>query len=180
MSIFRNIVDLIGNAMPANTSTYTAPAQPVTYNVRGVTLTDQDIAALRNTLFAEISNRTPDKQRLEARTIINTALNRLPQYQNQGGRYKDMTFHDVLKEPNQYQGYGSAEYQRLANASTTPVDQQKINAIDDVIKSLKANQLEDNTGGMVYYSHQPDGRILLKEGTLFKQPKKRPTIADLQ
>lgn len=163
--------------LPANTANYQSAPQSQTYNARGVKLNDQDLATLRNVLFAEISNRTPDKQALEARTIINTALNRVPQYQAQG---KQMTLHDVLTMPNQYQGYNSPEYQRITNNATTTVDAPKLKAIDDTIGQLKSGNFPDTTGGRVYYHHTPEGQIFLKDGTLFKQPAPPRDFAALQ
>lgn len=162
----RSIGDFISNLLPANTVSYTAPAAAPTYKVRGVSLTDRDLATLRNVLFAEISNRTPDKQALEARTIVNTALNRIPQYQAQG---KQMDLHSVLSMPNQYQGYGSPEYQRISNNATTTVDAPKLKAIDDTIGQLKSGKFPDTTGGKVFYHHTPEGQIFLKDGPLFSQ-----------
>lgn len=178
MNPLRPIGDFITNLLPANTATYTAPAQApaASYNVRGVKLSDQDLSTLRNVLFAEISNRAPDKQALEARTIINTALNRVPQYQAQG---KMMSLNDVLTSPNQYQGYGSPEYHRIANNATTTTDGPKLKAIDTTLSQLKTGNFPDTTDGRVYYSHDPAGQIWLKDGNLFKQPAAPRTVAAL-
>lgn len=64
MNPILSINDLLSN-LTGNTAHYTAPAGgPVAapYSVRGVPLTDKDLTTLRNVLFAEVSNRTPDKQ----------------------------------------------------------------------------------------------------------------------
>lgn len=169
----RNILELIGGLIPGNTTTYEAP-KPKAYKTRAGDITEEDLNELRAVLFGEISNRASDKQRLEARTIINTAINRMSQYKEKG---KDMTLAQVLQAPNQYQAYGGGEYSRIKTGGTKPTDQQKIQAIDDVIGTLKEGLLPDTTGGRVFYVHEPDGRIILKDGTLYK--KSRPTFSEL-
>lgn len=153
-------------------TTYTAPVatSTPTYKIpdRGVELTDKDISELRNVLFGEVSNRDPERQAFEARIITNTALNRIPQYAE---KKKNMNLASVLAQPNQYQAYGGKEYNRLIkNATTTanPMDQQKLKAIDDVISELKSGNFQDTTDGKVFYVHDPQGRIWLKDGGLYK------------
>lgn len=163
----RSVGDLLGQPAPVP-----APVMP-TYGVRGTQLTDADLSQLRNVLFAEISNRDPQHQQLEARTIINTALNRIPQYAQKG---KSMTLSDVLTAPNQYQGYNSPEYKRFVAGSTTPADGQKVAAINGVIGQLKSGSFPDTTNGRVFYHHDPQGRIWLQDGGLY-QPAR--TVADL-
>lgn len=179
ISINDLLSDVTGNTMHFNAAAHAAPMQqPATpagvYNVRGLTLNDRDLQTLRNVLFAEISNRDPQKQQLEARTIINTALNRIPQYHERGNK---ATLHDVLSMPNQYQGYNSREFKRITNNATTTVDAPKLKAIDDTIGQLKSGQFEDNTGGRVFYRHDGQGQILLKDGPLYKQPAVRTFAA---
>ncbi len=181
MDILHNTENLLGSIPSFFTSAHSAQgtpppaAAPQTYNVRGVQMTPQDLQTLRNVLFAEISNRGSDKQQLEARTIANTALNRIPQYGAQG---KNMSLHDVLTAPNQYQGYNSPQYQRIASNATTTADAQKLGAIDSVIGEMKTGKFPDTTGGRVYYHHDPQGQIWLRDGSLYKQPATR-TVADL-
>lgn len=162
----RSIGEFLDQILPANRGTYTAPT---TYRVRDQLLTDQDLDTARKVMFGEISNRNPAKQSMEAALILNTALNRIPQYKAQG---RDMTLHQVLSEPKQYQAYGGQEYKRLEMGSTTPVDAQKLKAIDDVLNNVRAgNGLADTTKNRVFYSHDPQGQIWLKDGSLFKQPR---------
>lgn len=164
--------------IPASHVSYTAPSTPPPVaTVRGVPLSAQDMQTLRNVLFAEISNRTPDKQSLEARTIINTALNRIPQYGAQG---KNMSLSQVLSAPNQYQGYGSPEYQRITNNATTTTDAQKLGAIDSTLSQLKTGNFPDTTAGSVYYHHNDQGQIFTRPGTLYKSSSAAPTMASLQ
>ncbi len=174
MGIGKSIENLILGG--TNTTTYTAPPAPTMYTVRGHTLSDADLQTLRNTLFAEISNRNLNKQQLEARTIANTALNRMDQYKANG---KPMSLTDVLTQPKQYQGYNSPEYQRIVSGKTKPTDTQKLSAIDSVLGNIKAGKLDDNSEGMVYYHHDPTGVIHLTPGQLFAQPKKVPTALSL-
>lgn len=165
---FRSIGEFMSNLVPGNTTNYTAPSQPPTYNVRGNQISDKDLETARKVLFAEISNRDPAKQALEATTIMNTALNRIPQYQAQG---KQLALHDVLTMPNQYQGYNSPEYQRISNNATTTVDAPKLKAIDNVLEQVKTGKFPDTTGGRVFYHHDSKGRILTADGSLYKQPR---------
>lgn len=164
-TIGRKIGDLV-RYPGASVTRYNAPTTPAQqgYLVRGVRLSDQDLDTLRKTLFAEISNRTSDKQTMEAHTIINTALNRVPQYKARG---KEMSLAQVLSAPNQYQGYGSEEYKRIDTGGTRPSDTQKLGAIDTAISKLKSGNYPDTTAGRVYYHHDPQGRIWLKDGGLY-------------
>ncbi len=178
MNVKRSVAEFLDAIIPANRATYTAPATvPPVATVRGVPLTDRDMSTLRNVLFAEISNRNPAKQALEARTIINTALNRIPQYTAQQGAAVGL--HDVLTMPNQYQGYGSPEYQRISNNATTTVDAPKLKAIDDTLNQMKSGNFPDTTGGRVFYHHDPQGQIILRDGTLYKQPTTTRPISSL-
>ena len=172
---FQSIQDLLQGMIPSSNASYTSntPAPAPTYNVRGANLSNQDLQTLRNVLFAEISNRNPTKQALEAKTITNTALNRIQQYNANGKQYG---LHQVLTEPNQYQGYNSPEYQRIASGQTTTTDAQKLNSIDGVIGQMKTGNFPDNTGGKVFYHHDNTGKIWLANGSLYKQPR---TVADL-
>lgn len=131
--------------------------QPAQYNLkdRGVTLTDADIEAFRPLLYGEVSNRTPDKQALEANVILNTALNRVKAY-NEKGMNKSLS--DVLAMPNQYQAYGGPQYKVYSNP-TLPGDVAKKKQIDDIVNTIhsqiKSGQFPDNTQGAYYYSHNP-------------------------
>lgn len=172
MPSLRSITDFIGTLVPANRASYTAPAA-ASYSVRGATLSDEDLNTLKHVLFGEISNRATDRQQLEARTIVNTALNRIPQYAANG---RQMSLSQVLSEPKQYQAYGGTEYQRIKTGQLKPTDDQKVKAIDSVLGELKTGKFDDNTGGAVFYSHDPQGRIKYAPGTLYKQKR---TISDL-
>lgn len=159
----------IQSALGLSPQTQAPVSAPQTYTVRGHTVTPADLQTLRNTLFAEVSNRTPKKQALEANTIVNTALNRMDQYKAHG---TPKTLSQVLTAPNQYQGYGSPEYQRIVSGKTDPADNQKLSAIDGVLGQVKTGNLADNTGGMVYYKHDPQGAIHLSPGSLFAPPQR--------
>lgn len=129
--------------------------------VRGVSLNSPDLDTLRAVLFAEISNRTSDKQKLEARTIINTVINR--------AKKSGKTVQQELIKPNQYQGYDSKQYQRLVQKKTTVTDNQKIAAVDAVLKELLSGNFKDNIEGRTFYHHNPDGSIVATN----KYPYKR-------
>lgn len=146
---------------------YIAKTESPTYEIkdRGVKLNEEDLALLRKVLFSEVSNRNPNRQDFESRIIANTALNRIPQYAERGG---PTTLSGVLTMPNQYQGYGSKEYERISNNATTSVDAPKLTAVDNVINDIKAGKLQDNTGGNVFYQHDPAGKIWVKGGKLYR------------
>lgn len=177
--IGRSIGDLIDKV--SGVTRYQAPTAPVTptYTVRGTTLNDNDLHQLAATMFGEISNRNPQKQNLEADTIANTALNRVGQYKAQGGQYANYGLGQVLSQPNQYQAYNGPEYKRFLAGSTTPVDQQKIDAINSTIAKLKSGNFPDTTGGRVYYMHDPSGKIWLKDGSLFKAASGTRAVSDI-
>lgn len=159
----RNV--LTASAAAAPVATAPVAAQPAAYNIRGTQVTDRDLHELRNVMFGEVSNRTPDRQEFESRVIANTALNRIPQYAEKG---KKLALADVLAQPNQYQAYGGSEYNRIAKGATTTVDKQKLDAIDKIIGEIKAGKLADTTDGAVFYQHDPKGQIWLKPGGLYK------------
>lgn len=125
---------------------------PIAIEGRGVSIDPAHLPTLRNTLFAEISNRDINKQQLEARTIINTALNRMKE--------QGKSLQDIITAPKQYQGYGSKEYQRITAGKTTMSDAQKLKAIDAVLKELKTGKFTDTIEGRTFYTHKPDGRII--------------------
>lgn len=141
---------------------------PIVLKDRGVTINSSDIEAAKPIIFAEVSNRTPDKQELEAQTILNTAINRLQQYQAKG---IPMTLKQVLEAPNQYQGYQSNQY-KIYNGQSSGLDLKKKMTVDSIVDGLAQKMMDgkfdDNTGGDVYYSHTDDGRIYAHTGNLFK------------
>lgn len=132
---------------PVSRGTYQDPA-------RGVDFADDDVKELRKILYSEIGNRSQDKRMLEARVLINTALNRLAENRSRGRG--PQTLAGVLKEKNQYQGYGTKQYQIAANGQGDP---KKLEAIDSVIAELQQGALTDNTNGAFYYIHNDDGTI---------------------
>jgi len=146
-------------------SEYYAPtkavAAPSSYQLkdRGVQLTDADIQAIRPLLYGEVSNRTPDKQMLEANVILNTALNRMKAYKEKG---MNKTLADVISMPNQYQAYGGTQYQQYANPVDAPsiAKKKKVDAIVDALHGqIKSGVYPDITQGAYYYIHNPDRTI---------------------
>lgn len=75
-----------------------------------------------------------------------------------GERKQSLT--DVMTAPQQYQGFNSKEYQRIAAGKTTKGDEQKLKAIDAVLAQMKSGTLTDNTEGRTFYTHHADGSIL--------------------
>ena len=170
MGPLKNIFNSIGNALGSLNkplSNYgpqvTAPIQalPKKYSLkdRGVEISDADLQAVRPLIYGEVSNRTPDKQALEANVIMNTALNRVREYNARGQK---KTLADVVAMPNQYQAYGGPQYQMYHNP-TDPValaKKKQVDAIMDMIaEQIKAGQYADNTEGAYYYVHEPGGKI---------------------
>ncbi len=124
---------------------------------RNVKLTDDDLQELRNVLYAEISNRDPEKQKLESRVIVNTALNRIKQY---GAKGRQLALAQVLREPNQYQGYAPDKPDSQYNVvKSGKGNTKKLAAIDAVLEELKGGAFKDETNGAVFYFHKPDGSI---------------------
>jgi hypothetical protein len=134
---------------------------PVQYHIkdRNVKITDKDLDAMRPLIYGEISNRTPDKQALEANVIFNTALNRQKEYARKG---QNKTLSDVIAMPNQYQAYGGPQYQEYHNP-TNPVSLMKKNQVDAIVdnirEKIKKGEYIDNTEGAYYYIHEKDGKI---------------------
>lgn len=140
--------------------------EPKKYSIpdRGVTITDPDLEEAKKILFAEVSNRSPERQGFESKLILNTALNRMKQYQDKG---TPKTLTQVLQEPNQYQGYGSKQYQVASSGKLDAPSAAKMQQIESVLSEIRAKGLSDSTNGSVFYSHKPDGTIWLKNGPLF-------------
>lgn len=139
-----------------------APKQ--TYYIRDNAVTPSDLDEAKAILFGEISNRTPDKQRLEAQTILNTAFNRMDAYRKRG---INKTLTEVLQMDNQYQAYKGKEYTRFKTGSLQPTDQQKQDAIEEMIGKVKDGSFQNNIGDSVFYAHKPDGRIVATNKKLF-------------
>ena len=126
---------------------------------RGIQITDEDLAAARPLIYGETSNRTPDKQELEAHVIMNTALNRMREYAARGQK---KTLSEVLSMPNQYQAYGGQQYQIYHNPIDVPSQQKKKNIdsiVDKIGNQIKSGQYPDTTQGAYFYIHNPDQTI---------------------
>lgn len=139
---------------------------PQTFKVRDNTLALNDLEEAKAILFGEVSNRPLDKQILEARTIMNTVLNRMEEYRRLG-RPKTLT--EVLQMPNQYQAFKGKEYNKFKGGKTGELDQRRIDAVGKVIDELKNGTLENNIPGYFFYSHRPDGSIQAVKKPLFKK-----------
>lgn len=143
------------------------------YNVRGAVLQAPDIDEARRIVFSEISNRAPEKQELETRILLNTAINRLNAYKAKG---QDVTLTDVLRMKNQYQGYGTNQYKLYSEQATDTPTQKKKEQVDAIINRLlaeiEAGTFQDNTNGAFYYSHKGDKIYYDDRRPLFRQPQK--------
>ncbi len=150
-----------GKNKPAAATAPVTPIVPSQYSLkdRGVNISDADINAFRPILYGEVSNRTPDKQALEANVILNTALNRVKEYNMKG---KKVSLSDVFAMPNQYQAYGGKQYKEYSNPSNvvSAAKKKQIDSIaDDIFNQIKQGKYSDNTQGSYYYVHNPDGSI---------------------
>ncbi len=151
----------ISSFLPATKAKAAAVPIPAQYNLkdRGIQISDDDINAFRPLLYGEVSNRTPDKQALEAHVIFNTALNRIKAYAEKGQK---KSLADVISMPNQYQAYGGKQYQAYSNPADAPSlsKRKQVDAIMDAIhKQIQSGNYPDNTEGSYYYIHQPTGQI---------------------
>lgn len=146
----------------------TKPDAPV-YWIRDNKISHNDLEEAKAVLFGEISNRTPDKQQLEAQTILNTAFNRMEEYnaRNHKGR-SDWTLKEVLQMPNQYQAYGGKQYNKYKSGQLEDLDKQKLKAIEKVIGDVQNGSFINNIEDRVFYVHKPDGRIIADDRKLFK------------
>jgi hypothetical protein len=143
------------------------------YYIRDNPISELDLDEAKAVLYAEISNRTPEKQKLEAQTILNTAFNRQEYYNKIGYRgKKDWTLTDVLQEKNQYQGYApegikndkgklvESQYQKYKANKKEELSQQKIDAIDQLLAKVRDGSFINNISDYRFYTHKPDGRII--------------------
>lgn len=142
---------------PTQVKAATVPPPVTQYQLkdRGVQISDDDINAFKPLLYGEVSNRTPDKQALEAHVILNTAINRMKSYSEKG---QNKTLIDVLSMPNQYQAYGGKQYQSYSNPPDV-VAAAKKKQVDDIVeqirKQVQSGQYPDITEGAYYYVHDP-------------------------
>lgn len=140
------------------------------YWIRNNKITDSDLNEAKAILFGEISDRPLDKQKLEAQTILNTAFNRMEEYNARGfKKRKDWTLTEVLQMDNQYQALGGKEYKKIKGGqATTTGDRRRIEAIDSMFDKVKDGTFQNNIGKSVFYVHKPDGRIIVDDRPLFK------------
>ena len=140
-------------------------AENPSYWIRNNEIKDSDLEEAKAVLFGEISNRSSDKQKLEAQTILNTAFNRMDEYAKRG---TPKTLTEVLQMDNQYQAFKGKQYTRYKNNELDPTDNQKLSAIDSMLEKVRNGSFQNNIGKSVFYSHKPDGRIIATTENLFK------------
>ena len=145
--------------------------KPIIYDIknRGVKFTEDDLKVLKPLMFSEISNREPDKQKLEFNTILNTAINRMGEYKKVKGR--DYSLSEVLQMSNQYQGYEpngrkekggkviESQYQIWGRNDLVGTSSKKREYINSLVDSIGNNDIIDNTQGAFFYQHNPDQTI---------------------
>lgn len=135
------------------------------YWIRDNQISHNDLEEAKAILFGEISNRSTDKQLLEAKTILNTAFNRMDEYRKKGKNY---TLTEVLQMPNQYQAYKGKQYNKYKSGQIEELDKRKIKAIDEILNTVKNGEFQNNVGDSVFYVHKDDGRIIVDDRKLFK------------
>jgi hypothetical protein len=130
-------------------------------NVRGARISREEFDDLaRAIVFGEVSNRSTDKKDLEARVILNTAINRVIENQKRG---RDVTLSDILTAENQYQAYGDKEQFDIYRHGGNFLDNEKRKEVDGILDNMwaemKTGTFKDNTNNAFYYHHNPDGTI---------------------
>lgn len=133
--------------------------------IRNNEIKDSDLEEAKAILFGEISNRSTDKQLIEAQSILNTAFNRMDEYARIG---KPKTLTEILHMPNIYQAYNDKQYTKYKSGVTDTADQQKIDVINTMIAKIKNGTFQNNIGKRVRYHHLSDGRIVVTNEKLFK------------
>lgn len=143
-----------------------------TYEIknRGIKISKKELDEIKPIIFSEISNRTPDKQKLEFDVILNTAINRKKEYKRVKG--VDYTLADVMKMPNQYQGYApdgnydpekkatsTSQYQIYTGGQYDEPTKKKKDFTDSLVDSIQSGDIIDNTEGAFFYVHNPDSSI---------------------
>lgn len=132
---------------------------------RGAEFTDSDFDNLKPLIYGEVSNRDYGKKQLEADVIINTAINRQREYENNPVsqyRGKKLPISEIIAMPNQYQAYGGDQYNTYFNPNN-PIDiakKKEVDAIVDAIaEKIRRGEYVDNTEGAFYYAHKDDNTI---------------------
>jgi len=163
---FDGLSKTVGKIFGGNTITAKVK-EPTTYDLRGVKVSDEDFEAAAPILYAEVSNRQPDKQNLEIHNIINTAINR----SLSGGPDKGKSLKDVLQRKAQYQGYAPegttsssgkiipSQYQKAVKGNLQGSEEAKMKIIRDTLNEIKTKGLNDTTKGAIFYVHASDGTI---------------------
>jgi len=143
-------------------------ADASTKQVRGVTLSNDDIKVAKAVIFSEVSNRATDKQRLEVKVILNTAINRMLDLRKRG---YNVTLAQVLKSSNQYQGYGGIQYKKYMSGDYDVLNERKAKTIDTLTDEVLSKDLKDNTDGSKHYTHNlKTGEIKVKDRGNFPTP----------
>lgn len=112
---------------------------------------------IKATLYGEVSSRNPDKQYLEAQTILNVIKNR------QKGMYagKNMNPHQIVSAPHQFGAYGGKLYNEYLSGAykNSKMGAQRAAAIDKAYAQLVAGTLPNNIGDWQFYHNNPNGSI---------------------
>lgn len=127
------------------------PGNPSSYNVKGFELSPEDFEDLTRVAFGEIGNRSEDKRRLEMQVFLDTIATRANQ--KYMGRDNIM---DVVRQPQQYQGYGGPQYNAAKSGQLDHLSQQKYDQIRALLLELANSETQYP---YPFYVHANDGTI---------------------
>ena len=154
-SLFNKIADVVYPPSVINykreEETSKQKEQTIKEPIRQIEIKPQELNTLTSVLFGEVSNREPEKMKMEAKAIINIALNRAKQW--------GKTLEEILSQPNQFQAYKGKEFQKATSSKLDYPSQKKMNLIKEVIEELKLGKLKNTVDNSIYYIHTPDSRL---------------------
>lgn len=126
-----------------------------------IKITKKELDEIRGIFYGEIGNRDTAKKELEARVIMNTAMNRAGEFQRLG---TPKTIGEIMQDKSIYQAYGGKQYDLYNNPDKmNELDKQKKAEVDMIIDKIygeiQSNNFPDITNQAFNYIHNPDGTI---------------------
>ena len=119
---------------------------------------EKDLEELGAIIYGEISNRSLDKQILEARTIANIVLNRMENHEWKGKGVADIVLeHKKNAKYPAFQAKDGKQYRDYKTNNAT--DTSKLAAISKVIEEVRSGTLENKIGNDLMYAHMPGDTI---------------------
>lgn len=143
-------------------------SKTITVKDRNIPINRSDLDMAVKVLFAELSNKgSIEERKEEGRKILNTALNRMKE--------SGETLLQVLTKKNQYQGFGSKQFKKIAMEGPHDVPtSKKLDLVRQIIAELESGDFADNTQGNVSYIHNPDGSLKLEPTKGYIKPRNKP------